>query len=46
MEKLKISDEQLIAVFPLVKKEADLTKFINFGLKIPMSLSSFVLNPN
>ena len=35
MEKLDISDEQLIAVFPLVKKDADLTKlkFINFGLK-------------
>ena len=40
MEKLDISDEQLI-VFPLVKKDADLTKlkFINFGLKIPTSLS-------
>ena len=48
MEKLDISDEQLIAVFPLVKKDADLTKlkFINFGLKIPTSLSSFVLNQN
>ena len=47
MEKLDISNEQLI-VFPLVKKDADLTKlkFINFGLKIPTSLSSFVLNPN
>ena len=47
MEKLDISEEQLI-VFPLVKKDADLTKlkFINFGLKIPTSLSSFVLNPN
>ena len=47
MEKLDISDEQLI-VFPLVKKGADLTKlkFINFGLKIPTSLSSFVINPN
>ena len=40
MEKLDISDEQLIAVFPLVKKDTDLTnlKFINFGFKIPMSL--------
>ena len=47
MEILDISDEQLI-VFPLVKKDADLTKlkFINFGFKIPTSLSSFVLNPN
>ena len=47
MEKVDISDEQLI-VFPLVKKDADLTKlkFINFGLKIHMSLSSFVLNLN
>ena len=37
-----------IAVFPLVKKDADKTKikFKNFGLKIPTSLSSFVLNPN
>ena len=48
MEQLGISDEELNAVFPLVKKDADLTKlkFINFGLKIPRSLSSFVLNPN
>ena len=39
--------EQLI-VFPLVKKDADLSKlkFINFGLKILTSLSSFVLHPN
>ena len=48
MKKLDISDEELIADFPLVKKDADLTKlkYINFGLKIPTSLSSFVLNPN
>ena len=48
MEKLDISDEELIAVFPLVKKDADSTKlkYVNFGLKIPTSLSSFVLNPN
>ena len=48
MEKLDISDEQLIVVLPLVKKDADLTKlkFINVGLKIPTSLSSFVINPN
>ena len=48
MEKLDISDEELIAVFPLVKKDADLTKlkYINLRLKIHMSLSSFVLNPN
>ena len=35
MEKLDISDEELIAVFPLIKlKDADLTKlkFINFKL--------------
>ena len=42
MEILVISDEELIAVFPFVKKDADL----NFGFKIPTSLSSFVLNPN
>ena len=41
MEKLDISEDQLI-VFPLVKKDPDLTKlkYINFGLKIPTSLSS------
>ena len=42
-----ISDEQLIAVFPLVKKDTDLTKlkFKNFGFKIPTSFYSFDLNP-
>ena len=48
MMQLDISGDQLIAIFPLVQKDMDLTKlkFKNFGLKIPTSLSSLVLNSN